>query len=102
MRETVNTRLPPSVTEVSAIEIPDWSLSRMVPVATASPSVGVASGLAPCGFVSVTVTVSSVSLMLSPTVATVMVFDSSPGAKVTVPESGPLRSPSSAEPRLTA
>ena len=62
MRETVNTRLPPSVTEVSAIEIPDWSLSRMVPVETASPSVGVASGLAPCGFVSVTVTVSLVSL----------------------------------------
>ena len=41
--------------------------------------------VAPCGFVSVTVTVSLVSSMMSPTVATVMVFDSSPGAKVTVP-----------------
>ena len=36
------------------------------------------------------------------TVPTVMVFDSSPGAKVTVPLSGPLRSPASAVPSVTA
>ena len=53
---------------------------RMVPVATARDSV------APVGFDSVTVKVSSGSTAVSPVTATVMVLEVSPAAKVSVPE----------------
>ena len=97
---TVNTRSPPSVTEVSAIEMVALSLSRMVPVATELPSTGATSS--PCGLDSVTVTVSSISSMASPTVPTVMVWLVEPAAKVTVPLVRPLMSPDSALPSVTA
>ena len=73
----------------------------MVPVATAVPSTGgVASGVAPSGLLSVSVTVSSVSSMVSPTVPTVTVLDSSLAAKVSVPFVK-LTSPASAVPSVS-
>src|SRR5262249_57587652 len=87
VRETVNSRLLPSVIEVSAIEMVAVSLSTMVPVAAEVPITGVACA-APLGFVSVTVTVSLLSAIESVRERVVKVWGRSPAAQVTVPVSG--------------
>ena len=92
MRETVNTRLPPSVTEVSAIEIPDWSLSRMVPAPVASVMVSASLLLTSCAAESTTVNASGGSTIALSTTGMVMVAVVAPAGMMTVALVAPVKS----------
>ena len=99
-RETVKIRGSPSstVAVVALIERRDASSSMMVPVAVPLPSGMVAFD----GPVSLITTVSSLSDSSSPVTATVMVFDGSLAAKVSVPDTFVKSVPGVAVPPLLA